>query len=232
MPDLIALLRQLIQTEMATILQSDIGVVEAAPAHAEGDTHNYQCDVKLRSTGVVLSGVPILTGHLGTVALPNPGDVVLIQWVGGEAAQPVVAGRLYSEALRAPAHAANQLHTVLPPDAGESDRIELDLTGGKQGSRKVTLKLPSDVELTVTDDGLDLKVKKLEIQVDGKGSQVVLKADQNTVTLKEGGDLSLESGANLTIKAQGNLEVNASGNLTLKAGGNAQLKGAMVALGS
>jgi uncharacterized protein involved in type VI secretion and phage assembly len=232
MTDLVALLRQLIQTELAAVPATAIGVVEAAPDHAEGDTVNYGCDVRLRGRDIVYAGVPIATGHLGTVAPPHKGDVVLLQFVGHDHAQPVIIGRLYSEALRAPAYAAGELHMLLPPDAGESDRIQIDAVSGKNGSRSWTLKLPADVEIAVTDTAVTLKAKNITVSLDGEGGEATVKTQSATVTVKDGGDVEVDAGGNLTLKAKGNVELSAGGNLTLKASANAELKGAMVALGS
>jgi hypothetical protein len=202
--DLVALLRQLVQAELAAQLTSAVGVVEAAADHADGDNENYACDVRLRGRDVVLVGVPILTDHLGTVAPPSPGDVVLIQWVGSDGSQPVVVGRLYSEALRAPAYAAGELHIVLSPD----------------------------VAITVTDTKVEVKAKNLDLTLDGDSGEATLKTQKTTITVKDGGDVELEAGGNLTLKANGDVSITASGNLTLKASGNAELKGAMVSVGS
>ncbi|HLN62327.1 MAG TPA: phage baseplate assembly protein V [Symbiobacteriaceae bacterium] len=232
MSDLVALLRQLVQAELAKMSTSAIGVVEAAGDHADGDTANYGCDVRLRGRDVVFAGVPIATDHLGTVALPNKGDVVLLQFVGGDQSQPVIVGRLYSEALRAPAYAANEIHTWLPPDAGESDQIQLDVVGGGSGKRSWSLKMPSDLEITVADKKVEVKVKNLTVTLDGDGGEATLKSQSGTVTVKDGGDVKVEAGGNLELSAKGNVEISASGNLTLKASANAELKGAMVSLGS
>jgi phage baseplate assembly protein gpV len=201
--DVVALLRQLIQAELATQLHSAVGVVEKAADHADGDNENYACDVRLRGRDVVLVGVPILTDHLGTVAIPSPGDVVLIQWVGSDGNQPVVVGRLYSEALRAPPYAAGEVHLVLPPD----------------------------VEINITEKKVQVKVKKLDLTLDGDSGETTIKTDKTTITIKDGGDVTLEAGGNLTLKAKGDVEISAT-NLKLKASGNAELKGSMVSVGS
>lgn len=231
MSDLVALLRQLVQQELSSLLTSAIGVVEAVPDHADGDTVNYHCDVRLRGREVVLTAVPIAGDHLATVAPPTVGDVVLIHFAGGDPSQPIVAGRLYSEALRAPAYAAGEIHTLLPPDAGESDRIQIDMVGGKQGSRSWSLKLPSDVEIAVTDQQVLVTVKNMTLTLDGEGGEAALKTQSATITVTDGGDVTVDAGGNLTLSAKGNVELTAGGNLTLKASANAELKGAMVSLG-
>lgn len=231
MSDVVALLRQIIQAELDRRLPSHIGVVEAIRPHsADSDAENYGCDVRLRGRDVVLAAVPIATGHLGTVAPPKKGDVVLVSFAGGDFDQPVITGRLYSDALRPPIYDEGQIVTHLPPDAGESDRIELALQGGKGGSRSVTLTLPSDVTLTVTDKKVEAVVGPITLTIDADAGEAVLKTSGSTVTVKDGGDVTIEGNGNLTLKAQGNLEITAGGNLKLNATGTAELKGSVVNL--
>src|SRR5262245_41435649 len=109
MADIVGLLRELIRAELAGQLPSHIGVVEAVSDHNAADTENYGCDVRLRGRDLVLQGVPIGTGHLGTAAPPAVGDVVLVHFAGGDVSQPVVGGRLYSDALRPPPYEAGQI---------------------------------------------------------------------------------------------------------------------------
>jgi uncharacterized protein involved in type VI secretion and phage assembly len=227
--DIVALLRQLIQAELARQLPSHIGVVEAVRAHSgPGDTENYGCDVRLRGRDVVLTGVPIATDHLGTVATPAEGDVVLVHFAGGDPGQPVIGGRLYSDALRPPPYDQGEITTLLPPDAGESDRVEIAIKGGKNGSRSWTLKLPSDVTIAVTDKKLEATVGKLSLVIDGDGGEATIKTSGSSITAKDGGDVTIEGNGNLTVSAQGNLEIKAGGNLKLNASGTAELKGAVV----
>lgn len=171
MSDIVAMLRQLIRAELALHTSSHLGVVEAVAGHGGSDNENYGCDVRLRGRDLVLTGVPIATDHLGTVAPPARGDLVLIHFVGGDPDQPVIVGRFYSDQLRPPDYGLSELVTHLPPDAGESDRVELAGKGGKSGARSWTLLLPSDLSITVTDRRVEAAVGPLTLTIDGDGGR-------------------------------------------------------------
>lgn len=227
--DIVSMLRQLIQAELARQLPSHIGVVEAVKAHAgPSDMENYGCDVRLRGREVVLTGVPIVTDHLGTVATPAVGDVVLVHFVGGDPDQPVIGGRLYSDALRPPKYDEGEMVTLLPPDAAEADRVEIALKGGKSGSRSWTLKLPQDVTLAVTDKKVEATVGKLTLVIDADAGEATLKTSGSSIVAKDSGDVAIKGNGNLTIEAQGNVEIKAGAGLKLNATGTAELKGAVV----
>lgn len=221
MSDLVAIIRQIVQAELAQQPGAHIGVVEKMQSHSEGDTENYGCDVRLRGRDLVLTGVPLTTPHLGTVAPPAAGDLVLIIFAGG---QPVIAGRLYSDALPAPAYAAGELTTFLPPDAATSDRIEM--TAKTSGGREWSVKLPDETELTIAEKSVTAKTGGLTLTMDGK--QVTVDTGAAKVIVKDGGEVEIQGNGNIKVAAQGNLELNAGGNLTLKANGVAELKGAVV----
>lgn len=223
MSDLVAMIRQIVQHELSQAPAAQIGIVESVQSHAEGDTENYGCDVRLRGRDLVLAGVPLATPHLGTVAPPAPGDVVLIIHADG---RPVIAGRLYSDALPAPPYAAGEMLTILPPDASPSDRIEI--AAKTQGGRSWAVTLPDETSLTVADKLIAAKVGALTLTVDGDGKQIAIETGGAKVIIKDGGDVTVEANGNLKIAANGNLEVNAAGNLTLKANGVAELKGSVV----
>lgn len=228
MSDIVALLRQLVRAELARHQPSHIGVVEGVAGHGGSDNENYSCDVRLRGRDLILTGVPIATDHLGTVAPPSKGDLVLIHFVGGDPDQPVIAGRYYSDRLRPPEYEPGQIVTHLPPDGEESDRVEMVITGGKSGARSFILKLPSDLTLTISDKKVEAVVGTLSLLIDASAGEVSVTTSGSTVTVKDGGDISLKGEANVTIEAQGNLEIKAGANLKLNAGGVAELKGSLV----
>lgn len=231
MSDIVELLRQIVQAELARHLPSHIGVVEEVRPHSSpGDPENYGCDVKLRGREIVLAGVPIATDHLSTVAPPNKGDVVLVQFVGGDPNQPVITGRLYSDQLRAPKYDAGQINTYLPPDAGETDQVQVEVQGGKNGSRSWTLKLPSDVTIAVTDKKVEATVGKLSLMIDAESGEAALKTSGSSILIKDGGEVTIQGNGNLTIESQGNIELKAGGNLKLQATGTTEVKGAAVNL--
>lgn len=228
MSDIVALLRELIRAELAHHTPSHIGVVEAVADHSASDNENYGCDVRLRGRDLVLTGVPVATDHLGTVAPPAKGDVVLIHFVEGNPDQPVIAGRFYSDHLRPPEYARGEIVTHLPPDAAESDRVELEIKGGKSGSRTWTLSLPNELTITVTDKKVEAAVGPLTLTIDGESGEATITSSASSVTVKDSGDITLQGQGNVTIEAQGNLEIKAGANLKLNAGAVAELKGSVV----
>ncbi|HWI64925.1 MAG TPA: hypothetical protein VNT75_24110 [Symbiobacteriaceae bacterium] len=221
MSDLVAMIRQIIRAELAAAPGAHVGVVEKIQSHAEGDTENYGCDVRLRGRDLVLTGVPLATPHLGTVAPPNAGDVVLLVFADG---RPIIAGRLYSDALPAPPYAEAEITTILPPDAAESDRVEI--TAKAKGGREWSVKLPDETELTVAEKKITAKTGEIKIELDGK--QVTVDTGAAKLIIKDGGEVEIQGNGNIKLAAQGNLEVTAGGNLTLKANGVAELKGSVV----
>lgn len=228
MSDIVALLRELIRQELARHIPSHIGVVEKVAAHSSSDHENYGCDVRLRDRDLVLTEVPIATDHLGTVAPPQKGDIVLVHFVGGDPDQPVIAGRFYSDQLRPPAYNEGEIVTHLPPDASESDRVELVVVGGKSGSRSWTLRLPGDVTVTVTDKKIEAVVSSLSLTIDGEAGEAAVKTSGATVTVKDAGDVEVTANGGMKIDVKGDLEISAGANLKLKAGAVAELKGSVV----
>ena len=55
-----------------------------------------------RGWGGQLKQVPITTGHIGTAAIPNIDDLVLLTFDKGDVNQPIVIGRLYNDEDRPP----------------------------------------------------------------------------------------------------------------------------------
>lgn len=168
MSDLIHILRAVVRDELRSLRLGDIGVVTAAPAHAEGDLHRHECNVRLREAELELREVPIATPHLGMVSAPVEGDLVLISYVGGDPHRPIIVGRLHSEGREPPVHASGEWR-VEAPLGGESS-LAIDKDGAvviRAGESEVivrrsgaieikaagalTLKVDGDVDLTCTD---------------------------------------------------------------------------------
>lgn len=229
MSDMVQLIRRIVQDELDRRVSSHIGVVQAVKAHGDdSDLTNYACDVALRGRDIVLKDVPILTGHLGTVAPPAAGDVVLLQFAESLPELPVVVGRLYSDTVRPPAYDQGQMVTFLPPGAAEADRVEVQLQGGKSGSRTLTLKLPSDLTITVTDKTVEAKVGEMSLLIDGEGNKAVLDSGGKASVELASDKLTLSANGDITISAKGNVSISAQSGLKLNATGQAELKGASV----
>ncbi|MEM7588393.1 MAG: phage baseplate assembly protein V, partial [Acidobacteriota bacterium] len=216
--DVVGLIREIVRHELGQQMGSAFGVVEKLHVKSsDGGPENYDCDVRLRGREAIFYRVPILTSHLGSVAPPAVGDLVLVEFVGGDPDRPVVVGRLYSDALRAPDFAADQILTRLPPGGAEKERLELDLTAGSAG-RSVVLRLPEEVEVVIEDQRLRATVGELALELDAAAGRAELTTGGATASLDEGGELSLVGDGDVTIEAGGNLKLAARGDARVEAG--------------
>lgn len=183
MTDLMHVLRAVIREELRTLRLGDIAVVTATMPHADGDEHNYECNVKLREQGLELRNVPITTPHIGMVSAPREGDLVLISYVGGDPDRPIVVGRLYSDKAGPPVHAADEWRVETPLEGRTSLAIDKDqsvvITAGKT---IITIKQDDVIEI-VGESDLKLEVKG---DVNIKCSNAKIDASGN-IDLGEGG---------------------------------------------
>lgn len=160
MSELMTLLRAIVRDELKSLRLGDVAVVTAVAPHADaGDANNHQCDVRLREGTLELKKVPIATPHVGMVSPPRVGELVLLSYVGGDPARPIVVGRLYSDEARPPVHKEDEWKVEAPP--GGTTSIALDAEGSAivtAGKTLLTLKKDGSVELTSNED-LKLEVK-------------------------------------------------------------------------
>src|SRR5438552_1540951 len=90
-------IQHIIQEELRQIRTAELAVVQEQHPHAsESDTDNYACSVRLRNSGIVLKQVPIATSRIGSVSIPSTGDLVLVQFIGGDINAPVITGSFYN----------------------------------------------------------------------------------------------------------------------------------------
>jgi uncharacterized protein involved in type VI secretion and phage assembly len=228
--DMVALIRTIVRAEIDRLHIADVGLVTESHAHEDGgDMSNYSVTVELRDSGLVLPRCPVATGRIGAVAIPNLGDLVLLQFVGGDLHRPVVVGRLYNDEDRPPVSATGEL-------------VYESLDAAEDGVRRCYLKLPNDNELEVKDDSavLTMGATKLTIENGGQvlieaAGDVLTKTDGNyrieasgDVLVQAGGAIELAAGADLKAEAQANAEIKAAASAKLEAGAEATVKGAAV----
>lgn len=205
MNELYDTLQKLIRQELRGRRFAEMGQVQAV---YPTDPGNYDADVVLHATDLVLRHVPVLTPRKGYASLPEVGDLVLLQFMGGDVNRPVVVGTLYNGDDRPPENAEGDWVLQLPsgPDAKTSGlRVEL-----RQSSPiGFTVSLLGDkFELIVQDDDpvAKLTVAGTELTIDGGGG----------ITLKGAGDVAIEATGALKLKAGGDATLEASGQLNLK----------------
>lgn len=193
-------IQRIVREELAQVRPSELAVVQEQHPHAsDSDDDNYACTVKLRDSQLVLREVPVATGQIGVASIPAVGELVLVEFVGGDVNAPVIVGRLYNDEDRPPANDDGKAVLHLPPAAGDSDAVHVELTSG--GARSIVLKLGSGLELTLQDDDPAVKVDV------GGGSA--------TLEIAKDGALSVQSNGKLELKAT-EISIEAQGQLTLR----------------
>ena len=225
MEDFVSVIRQIVRTEIAARPQSGLGRVEAVHVPDAAGQTQYACDVALQGSDAVYEKVPLSTGYLGQLTPPVAGDVVVVQFAGGDPDYPVITGFVFSEAVQAPEVAEGESLLILPHYGAEADRIEMRQTAGSNGSRVWTVTLPEGPELTITDTAVTAAIDDFKLSIDSDAGEAVVTSGGATITLNGSGeitvqcdaDMTFEAGANLTIKAGGNAEIEASGTMALKA---------------
>ena len=165
MPSVTSLLRALIRDELQSLRLGDVAVVTSAPGKADGDENTYECSARLRESDLELRHVPMLTPHVGMVSAPAVGDLVLIQYVGGDPNRPLIVGRLYSDEAEPPIHEADEWR-IESKLKGET-KLALDKEGSvvvTAGKTTITVKKDGNIEL-IGEADLKIEVKgKVEVK--------------------------------------------------------------------
>ena len=183
----VEVIKKIAEDEAKKLNIVEMGIVTSIFPHSDAsDKDNYECNVKLKNRDLELRKVPIATQHIGFTYVPNVGDMVLLAFINGNINAPVVIGRLYNDENIPPVNEAGEIIFESPDPE-------------KSGLRRLYMKFPSGIVLTITDDELKAEVGK------------------SVVTIKTDGDVTIESNAKFDIKAKGNTTVTSDGDLSLLA---------------
>jgi uncharacterized protein involved in type VI secretion and phage assembly len=245
MSAIVTTLQEIVRHELRGVRLTEVGVVEAVHPHADGsDDDNYGCDVRLRASGLVLKRVSIATGHIGSTAVPNVGDLVLLTFDRGDVNQPVVLGRLYSDTDRPPPNKPGEVVFRQPLAAAEDKTVKgvVRTVDGGSPSRELVFELPPKITVRITDGEVRATAGKTEVrldQPDGGGGTVTVVSGRTKIVLNQDGDVRVEAagamtlkaastltleGASIAIKGTGDVTVEAQGSATLKAAGTATVQ--------
>jgi hypothetical protein len=219
---------------------AELGVVEAVYPHSSnGDNDNYGCDVTLKNSGLALKRVPIVTGHIGTAAIPNVGDLVLLSFDQGDVNQPIVVGRLYNDEDRPPANNPNEVIFRLPlaePD-DRSVMAAIRNLADNTPPREIVIEMPPKITVRITDGTVKATAGQTEMvldQPDGSGGTVTVVAGRTEITMDQDGDVSVTAAGAMALKATGdltlkgmNVKIEGEMNAEVKAGMQAKLKASM-----
>jgi len=208
--DMVQIIRAIVKDQLQSLRTLDLAVVTALYPHESAlDDNNYACDLQLRDSGLELKKVPVSTGRVGAVAIPNKDDVVLVQYVGGDIHSVIITGRVHTDADRPPVAKVGECVYVSPDDPAS-------------GIRRVYLEFPNGNKLTLDDDKLLLEMGNSTITVNHDGDIEISSAGK--LKLATQGDGSLDVAGDLSLKASGDLKLEGT-NVSVRAQANASIEG-------
>ena len=197
MSDLYDSIRQIVREELRHRRFAELAVVQEQHPHADdGDTDNYSCTVVMRDNGIVLKRVPLMVMRKGAAAVPDVGDLVLVQFINGDLNAPIIVGSLYNDEDRPPANAGGQAVFKLPLEGGG-----VELLVDSENATSVELKVGNGVTVKLVDDD-----PVVTIDVDGGKATLEISRD-GSLSLSSGNGVEIKSGADMTIEAGGQLNL-------------------------
>ncbi len=238
MSTIVNTLQEIVRHELRGLRVAELGVVEAVLPHAaDGDHDNYACDVRLKNSGLLLKRVPVLAGHIGTAAIPNVGDLVLLAFDKGDINQPILVGRLYNDRDRPPLNNPDEVIFRLPLAEADSKTIKGAIRNHQDQSppREIIFEMPPKITVRVTDGTVRATAGKTEMkldQPDGSGGTVTVVTGRTKITMNQDGDITIEAAGAMTLKAERdltleglNVKIKGQVNADIEAGAQATLKG-------
>jgi uncharacterized protein involved in type VI secretion and phage assembly len=209
MESVVGVMKRVAEHEARRILTTELGVVTAVFPHAEeSDTDNYQVSVQLKTRllpdgqRMELRKVPVATPYLGFAAIPNVGDLVLVQFIGGDVNAPVITGRLYDDESRPPINLQDELLVRHKRDKGGAIKLDAE-------ARIVLTSANEENTLTLDDEAITLKNEKFSLTIDFKGEKIVLSSDKDLQLVATSGTLTLEGNA-VEITSRSDVKITAS----------------------
>jgi phage baseplate assembly protein gpV len=251
MSTIVGTIQEIIRQELRSVRVTELGLVEAVfPHSAVDDGDNYGCDVRLKNSGLLLRGVPIATSHIGTAAIPNVGDLVLLTFYKGDINQPIIIGRLYNERDRPPLNNSDEVIFRLPLAEADERTLKAAIRNVQDNTtpREIIIEMPPKITVRITDGTVRATAGKTEMKLDqpdgGSGGKVTVVAGRTKITMNQDGDVTIEAagamslkatrdltleGQNVTIKGQMKTEIEAGTQATLKANLGATIDGGLSA---
>lgn len=247
---IIETLQEIIRHELRALRITEIGLVEAVYPHsADGDSDNYGCDVRLKNSGLLLKRVPVATGHIGTVAIPNIDDLVLVAFEGGDVNAPIIIGRLYNDVDRPPLNNTDEVIFRLPLAESDDKTIKASIVNHQDNDppREMLIEMLPKITVRINDGQIHATAGKTEMKLDQQGQTggtVTVLAGRTKITMNQDGDVTVEAAGamhikaqqdltlealNIKIKSQLNTDIEAGVNLTAKGNVEAKLQGGAAA---
>ncbi len=238
MSTIVNTIQEIIRHELRGVRVAELGVVEAVYPHSGGDDNdNYGCDVRLKNSGLLLKRAPIATGHIGTAAIPNVGDLVLLIFDKGDVNQPIVIGRLYNDGDRPPLNKTDEVIFRLPLAEADDKTIKAAIRNIQENDppREILLEMPPKITLQINDGIVHATAGKTEMKLDQTnqtGGTVTVLAGGTRIVMNQDGDITIEAKGAMTLKAAKditldgmNINIKSKSKTSIEAGTQAEVKG-------
>ncbi len=179
---IIDIVRRVVSEEMAHSRGSLLGVVsEVFPNEDAKENNNYEINVRLKHEDLELRRVPVAVSHVGFVAPPRRGELVLVQFINGDLNQPVITGRFYTDEALAPLFKEEEVLFEQRTDKGGINHFRFTPDG--------TIILQCDV--TKPEDNSEAMTS---VRIDGKSGDLTITMDKTvTVTIKNDTEILVET---------------------------------------
>lgn len=196
-------IRRIVQEEIKKLRLGELAVVQEQHPHGDGsDKDNYSCTVSLPASAIVLSHVPVATGRLGFAAIPDVGDLVLVQFVAGDINAPIIVGSLYNNEDRPPVSGDGQVVMQLPKGASEGEGILISANSVEESIVKIQVGDNVLVQLQDDDPAVEINI--------GDGAGLIKIEQDGTITVNSQAGLNMKSDADINIEAGGTMNLKGS----------------------
>ena len=182
--------------------------------------------------------------EFGTILLPEVGDMVAVLRGHGERIQSMyILGSVYDKKNKPALKDKDGKNNIKQFQTRSKHLIEIS---DEKGKEMITLKSGKGAEMTFDDKDskINLKVKGLMIEMDGKKKAITIKSDDKividakTVSIAgsmgidvKGKDVSIKSDMNTKIKGGMKVAIEGGVGVDIKGGAKVSVKGAITAIG-
>lgn len=198
---LLETIRRIVQSEIKQLRLGELATVQEQHSHeTDSDKDNYSCTVVLRDSSIVLKQVPVATGRLGVVSIPDVGDLVLVQYMHGDINAPIIVGSLYNDEDRPPLNGDGQAMLQLPKNSSAGEGVHIKATSVDESV--LLINIGGTAVVTIKDDDPAVEISVGDgaglIKIDKDGTVNIV--SQSEINMKSDGDLNVEAGGSLNLK--------------------------------
>ncbi|TQM61945.1 hypothetical protein [Humibacillus xanthopallidus] len=206
MSSMVEAIRAVVRRELAGLRGPALGVITGLHPHSsDSDDFNDEVDVTLQHEKAQLVNVPVAVDAPGTSAPLKTGDVVLVQFLGGDLQQPLVTACFHTADDRPPLHKEHDRIVEQRVDGKPRNRMKLAADGqltfqrfDANGDQAVTLLLDGDGKLTITAKDKEVTITCSTLTVEGN-----LTVKKGNVEVTEG-TMKATNSANKSTTIDGN----------------------------